>query len=185
MLPDISIRINNLIKAVEQTIAPAIDPGNALAKEQAALVVSHLKMFDQQWDTAYLYETGSLNNMRNLASQLADIVSDEASLKELVDQIRQAVNALPSELPKTVSEVNQHTISLGKLVDALIEGCYGCGSGKTEPLMQAVLDYNHCQSSRERVWFRANNLDPDPNDLATMQEMLFSDIYAYKPVPPR
>ena len=55
MLPDISIRINNLIKAMEKTIAPAIDPDNGLAKEQAALVVSHLRMLDQQWDTAYLY----------------------------------------------------------------------------------------------------------------------------------
>ena len=139
-------------------------------------------MLDQQWDTAYLYETVSLENMRNLASYLADMAVNEQTLETVAGDIRQAIADIPLVLPMTVQAVSQHTTLLGNLVDRFINCSYKYGTGPLkERLKQAVLDYNHCQSSRERIWFRANNLDPDSSDLVSMQAMLFTDAYKYIP----
>lgn len=43
MLPNITLRIENLIKAMETIVIPAVDPDNDLATEQAQLIIGHLK----------------------------------------------------------------------------------------------------------------------------------------------
>lgn len=182
MLPDISIRINNLIKSMEKTIGPAIDPENGMAQEQAALLIGHLKMLDQQWDTAYLYEKGSLDNMRALAAQLVPLGQGNATVTQAVEALSSLLNTLPSELPLTVSGINALTINTGNAIDTLINQCFEkADKPLKDQLTNAILDYNSKQSARERVWFRANNLDPDSSDLSTMDEMLFTDIYQYMP----
>ncbi|MBR9910007.1 MAG: hypothetical protein GYB33_06585 [Gammaproteobacteria bacterium] len=182
MLPDIAIRINNLIKSLEKTIVPAIDPDQSMAREQAALVVSHLNLLAQQWDTAYLYEVRSLENMQALAQQLAHLCRAGEIATPVLEDIDSVTGELTEQLPQTVLAVNRYTISLGQSVDALINAVFKHGSPELkQQLQEAVLDYNACQSARERVWFGATNLDPDPSDLASMDAMLFTDTYKYTP----
>ena len=182
MLPDFSNRINNLIKSLEKTIIPALDPENGMAQEQAALMIGHLKMFDQQWDAAYLYETRSLENMTALASQLSAIIDKDDEFKGIAEEVSAALKAIPQDLPKTVSAVHEITRAIGKLVDSLIDSVYKSGQpGSIETVTETVLDYNSKQSARDRIWFGAIGLDPDPSDLSSMDEMLFTDIYKYNP----
>ena len=180
MLPDISIRINNLIKAMEKTIAPAIDPDNGLAKEQAALVVSHLRMLDQQWDTAYLYEKGSYENMRALSAHLVSLAEKYEPGKSTTLELSETLGTMPDELPLTVSGISTLTANLGTIVDRVITDCFRSGSETFKTaLTNIVLDYNAKQSARERIWFGANKLDPDITDLSTMEEMLFTNVYKF------
>ncbi|MGD9659970.1 MAG: hypothetical protein AB7U63_01725 [Porticoccaceae bacterium] len=178
MLPDIDNRINNLIKAVEKTIAPAIDPENGLAQEQAALVVGHLKMLNTQWDKAYLFERGSFDNMRSLASQLAAIADGGQQTQNAKDALTAALGGIPVELPLTPSGINKHTIAIGNLVDNLINACYVDGSAAFKAaLSELVLNYGEKQATRERIWFNANGLDPDKAKLGSIDDMLVSDAY--------
>lgn len=180
MLPDFSNRLNNLIKAMEKTIAPAIDSENDLAREQAALVIGHLKMLDQQWDGLYLFEKGCFDNMRSLAVRLTAGAAGGATTLAAADELVSLIDSLPSTLPLSVKQINRLTCQIGLAVDALINGAYKDGSNDYQSLLtNTVLDYNSKQSARERVWFRANNLDPDPSDLCSMEEMLQTDIYAF------
>ena len=48
MTPDIDVRLQSVIKAIEQVILPALDPHNPLAREQAALAIGHLHMIRGQ-----------------------------------------------------------------------------------------------------------------------------------------
>jgi len=178
MLPDIDNRINNLIKAVEKTIAPAIDPENGLAQEQAALVVGHLKMLNTQWDKAYLFERGSFDNMVSLARQLAAAAEGGQHVVSTKDALAAQLDALPTELPPTPSGVNKYTIAIGYLVDDLINACYTDGrpAFKTA-LAELVLNYGEKQATRERIWFNANGLDPDKAKLGSIDDMLVSDAY--------
>jgi len=179
MLPDISNRINNLSKALETVIIPAIPADNRLATEQAALMLGHLKMLDQQWDFAYLYEKGSFDNMLALASKLSQIAEGGGESQMAAVQIR-TLATQPDMLPLTVNTVNNLSVGLGKAVDKLITAAYKDGSVKFKiAMLSSVLDYNHIQSARERTWFKANNLDPDVRDLPSMDEMLNSEKFTY------
>jgi len=180
MLPDISNRINNLSKALETVIIPAIPADNSFATEQAALMLGHLKMLDQQWDFAYLYEKGSFDNILALASKLSQLAEGGGESQIAAVQTRSLIAAQPDMLPLTVNAINELTIALGKAVDKLIAAAYKDGSSAFKTAMlSSILDYNHIQSARERTWFKANNLDPDVRDLPSMEEMLNSEKYCY------
>jgi len=182
MLPDFSIRLNNLVKAMEKTIQPAIDPENGLAQEQAALVVGHLKMLEQQSDGLYLYERRCFENMLALAEHLAFHANGNSATDQAAELLTRAINSLPATIPMTVSGVNSLTITLGNGIDDLINSAFQDGSEEFKSLLtETLLDYNSMQSARERIWFRANNLDPDPSDLASMDEMLLTDRYKFVP----
>lgn len=180
MLPDISNRINNLSKALETVIMPAIPTDNSFAAEQAALMLGHLKMLDQQWDFAYLYEKGSFDNMLELATRLQQLAMGGTESKGAAAQIGALLASLPEILPLTVNTVNDLTKSLGAAVDKLIAAAYKDGSAEFKvAMLNSVLDYNHIQCTRERTWFKANNLDPDVRDLPSMDEMLSSEKFSY------
>ena len=181
MLPDISNRITNIIKAIEKTITPAIDPENGMAQEQAALSIGHLKMLEQQWNYAYIYEKGSFDNMLALASELNRVATGGAATINAQNALSFALKSLPTELPLTPLEINEHTKALGEAVDGLIHACYeDANSEMKQTLFDTILSYSSKQSSRERVWFSANNLDPDSSDLVSMEEMLFTPIYNFR-----
>lgn len=178
MLPDITNRLNNLTKALETVIVPAIPGDNPFAHEQAALMLGHLKMLAEQWDGAYLYERGSLHNMRELARRLAAIAAGGPASEGAAERAGVALGAVPAELPLTVNGVNALTIALGKAVDDLICAAYADGSDAfRRGLFKAVLQYNTLQATRERIWFKSNGLDPDGRDLGDFQEMLHGQAY--------
>ncbi|POP53302.1 hypothetical protein [Zhongshania marina] len=180
MLPDISNRINNLSKALETVIMPAIPTENSFAAEQAALMLGHLKMLDQQWDFAYLYEKGSFDNMLALAARLEQLALGGSESKAAAVQLGALLASLPEILPLTVNTVNDLTKSLGVAVDKLIVAAYKDGSAEFKAAMlNSILDYNHIQCTRERTWFKANNLDPDVRGLPSMDEMLNSKEFSY------
>lgn len=173
MLPDISNRINNLIKAMEKTIVPAIDAQDDLAKEQAVLLIGHLKMLDQQWDKAGLFERGSLDTMVQLSEQLIDSISGGEQTSQALATLQSRLQALPAELPLISTAINALTRDIGNAVEATIVAFYrdGAVADKAE-FSRLVLDYGSCQSSRERIWFGATNLDPEVKELASLDEML-------------
>ena len=109
MLPDISNRITNIIKAIEKTISPAIDAENRMAQEQAALAIGHLQMLEQQWNYAYVFEKGSFENMLALANQLYDVAGGGQAITNAKNALLIIIKGLPEVLPLTPVELNEHT----------------------------------------------------------------------------
>jgi hypothetical protein len=178
MLPDFTIRINNLIKAMEKTIIPALDPKNGLAQEQAALLIGHLKILNEQIDGAYVYECGSYRNMVTLAANLLRAIDGGTATQAAASDLNALLCNLPEQLPLTPERVNQLTTALGTAVDNLINSAYQDGTAAAKGhVFDSVLNYNNKQSARERIWFKGNNLDPDTRDLGSMEELLFSNRY--------
>jgi len=70
MLPDITLRIENLVKAMETIVAPAVDLCNDLVREQSQLIIDHLKLLNTQWNMAYLYEKRALEEILSLGIEL-------------------------------------------------------------------------------------------------------------------
>jgi hypothetical protein len=76
MLPNIDLRIGNLVKALEQVILPALPASQRLARDQVRLVIGHLRMLGGQWKTALRYEEISFEELAALARDLAELVEE-------------------------------------------------------------------------------------------------------------
>jgi len=166
MLPNIDLRIANMIKALEQVILPALPRDQRLARDQAMLVAGHLHMLAGQWKSTLRFERLSLDDLAGLARDLAAVV--DASL---VAQLDTAVAAAEACDRDSVTALEQAASSLGHVVDAVILG------GRSHlPLPRAatdaILDYGLRHARRERTWFKANCLDPDYADLPTLEAMI-------------
>ncbi|EQB10754.1 MULTISPECIES: hypothetical protein [Sphingobium] len=165
MLPNIDLRIANMIKALEQVILPALPREQRQARDQAMLVAGHLRMMGDQWKSALLYEQVSLDDLAGLARELlSDAPASVASRLENALAAAQACDRV------SITALEQANIDLGNAVDAFI-----LGGDDHAPLSQAVTDavlaYGLRHARRERTWFKANRLDPDRDDLPAIEEI--------------
>ena len=171
MLPSIELRIQNLIKALSQVVLPAIDPGNALAREQAQLVIGHLQLIAVQWDKALPFEAQSLAALRELGQRLASAAEGGSETVQAAAQLREALAV--REDGAALATVVRASAALGSAIDSLIRAASADGAaGFRAQLDQAVLEHGALQAWRERVWFAGNGLDPDPSALPSIDEML-------------
>jgi hypothetical protein len=68
MNPSVDLRITSLIRAMQNHIVPALMPGIAL--EEAKLVVSHLRVLQEQVDRAFGFEEEECRSIEKLAVEL-------------------------------------------------------------------------------------------------------------------
>jgi hypothetical protein len=161
VLPSIELRIANLIKALSQVVLPAIDPRNALAREQAQLAIGHLQLIALQWRKAAAFEAQALATLRELGEQLADAAAGGGGTMQAAAALREALT-----LGRAYAE-------LGGAIDRLIRAASADAAPDFRArLDDAVLAHGALQAWRERVWFAATGLDPDARALPSIDEML-------------
>jgi len=166
MLPSLDVRFRNLIKSVQEVIAPAIPDDEKLAQEQVRLVVGHLSMMQEQWKNAVRFEAGSYRLMRELAEGLAGLVDEgqAADLQASLEQTRATVQ-------DDIDALNAAICTIGAAIDRVILGEDG-----RKPLSpdayRLLLNYGDKSSFRDRVWFKGNGIDPDRDSLPPLKEIL-------------
>lgn len=162
MLPSIDIRIQNLVKALQQVILPAVDPSNKLAVEQAQLAIAHLHVIAQQWDQAHQFEIGSLRAMRQLADSLIAASAGGVQTTACAKQVEAVVGRIDPAALLTANSIAVVIGALGSAIDALIFAISADGSETCRDASRdAILEYSLRQARRERVWFAGTGLDPD------------------------
>jgi hypothetical protein len=165
MLPNIDLRLANCIKALEQVVIPSLPDGERMAREQALLVIGHLRMIGGQWKQALRFETTSLDAMSALAQKIA--ASDPLFSGELSD----ALAAAEAVDRRDIDAVEAAICRVGAAIDKAILGEDG-----TQPLspaaVEAILDYGQKQAFRERTWFKLCGLDPDAAALPAIEAVL-------------
>jgi hypothetical protein len=69
--PSIDLRIRSMQRALTEVVIPALDPGDALAQEQARLVLGHLHALSTQHRHASRVEARESAALRELARELS------------------------------------------------------------------------------------------------------------------
>lgn len=166
MLPNIDLRIQNIVKALEQVIIPALPHGEKLAKDQAGLCIGHLNMIARQWKLSAAFEATSLAAMEALGKRLVPLVDPvfAAQITATLDSVAGTARDDPDAMEAAIVE-------LGGTIDKAILG--GDGRFALPPAAwTAILDYGDRQSLRERSWFADNGLDPDRLTLPGIAEVV-------------
>jgi hypothetical protein len=165
MLPNIDLRLANCIKALEEVVIPSLPGGERMAREQALLVIGHLRMIGGQWKQALRFENTSLEAMSALARTIA--VSDPGFSGELAD----ALAACETIDRRDIDAVEAAICQVGAAIDKAILGADGTVA-LSAAAVAAILDYGEKQAFRERTWFKLCGLDPDAAELPTIEAVL-------------
>lgn len=166
MLPSIDLRIENVIKALEQVILPALPTQQRLARDQIRLCVGHLRMIGEQWQWAGAFEVGSLDAMIGLGDVLV-VSGDETYCEALAIELAHARDADRGDQGAVTSAIR----TLGAVIDRIILGDDGRILLSADA-RSAILDYGDRQARRERAWFAMNALDPDRHELPDIGAMM-------------
>ena len=153
MNPTIELRIRTMIRALNEIIMPAIDQNNALAREQAGLLVGHLHVL--------LMHEGREQRIGEV---------ERCSLVGLADALLEnsdggdATAAATKRLRDLPDDVDIDTLS--HAVEALIiEAGVDGSDGFKRACDRLVIEHAREDMQRSRVWFKAMGFDHDPNAL--------------------
>jgi len=162
MNPSIKLRIHTMIRALNEAIIPAVDPGNALAQEQANLLVGHLHVLLQHEGREQLICEVEHTELMRLGSALVEASRGGSATAAATARVR--------NLPKDVD-----TDTLSHAIEALIidSGIDGDDAFK-RACDKLVIEHGREATRRSRVWFKSMGFDHDPDALPDI-DSLFED----------
>jgi len=169
-MPSIELRLQTMAKAMAEVILPAIAPEDALALEQAQLMMAQLGMIAKQWRKAAEYELLELREIAALAERLCAFATGG-------DETRAAAEALAAILREHKGHqpgaVDEERAAIAKAIDALIRasGIDGDDAFKRGS-SEAILEYSALEAWRGRAWFAGCGMDPERARLPEIGEML-------------
>ena len=145
MMPSIELRLQTMAKAMTDVILPALGPENALAREQAQLMIAQLGMIAKHWRRAAEYDALELRTISALAERLQTVAAGGA-------ETRAAAAALAGLLRRA----------------SAVDGDEAFKQASSE----AILQYSVLQAWRDRVWFAGCGMDPERARLPEIDDML-------------
>jgi len=173
MSPDIDVRLQSVIKALEQVILPAVDPNNPLAREQAALAIGHLYMIRGQWPYMADYAAICLADIVKLGGDLLKVADGGMNTRNAASAVKSTLDQVSNEQGGHTTAISQRRDAIAVAVDDLINASAIDGSKSFRDSSEnIVLDYGIYQTSRDRAWFKASGLDPDCANLPSHAELV-------------
>jgi len=159
---------------MQYTIMPAINPDDSMAQEQAALLVGHLKVINQQWDKAFLFELGTLKGLLAATEEiLREKSSQSGKTAKALDDVATSLAETKAATCKTAMQTSDFVHKIGLAIERLLDASEIDGTDAFKSRLQnIILDYSEKQSGRERIWNQFYNLDPDREKFPTIDEML-------------
>ncbi len=169
-MPSIELRLQTMAKAVADVILPAIARENALAREQAQLLMAQLGMIARHWRKAAEYDALGLREISALAERLCVAAIGGADTRAAAD----ALAALLRERKgRAGSAVDEERAAIARAIDALIRASVVDGDETfKQASSEAILEYSALEAWRGRVWFAGCGMDPERARLPEIDDML-------------
>ena len=179
MGPDFATNVGSAIRAMEQTIIPAVDPENGMAQEQAYLVLYHLRLFADQHQHLFDARLQEIRDFKGLTQTLME--KAEAQGVDLGEAGRTAAEALSDAAPyaalklPSYNELADAARSLREAADQITAKLLEQGGAallKQIGAMQPILDATARDEARDRAWVKALGMDPKPEEIPPLADVL-------------
>ena len=171
MQPSFEYSITAMIKALSETVRPAVDGADKAAAEQLAIVIGSLSILREQIDFSHWFEVAEARDMADLVQALVAVVPLPSAAEA------QAVAA------QALAVADRHDVRLSTLRDAnralrasislLMEQAFAAPDEvlrrKVETL---VLDRSREQVTRERAYVAGARFDVFPESLRSIADAL-------------
>jgi hypothetical protein len=171
MVPDTTLRLAAVLKALDEVISPAIREDDVLAKEQMELVKKSIALVIEQIPLEQAYMARDAQSDRELARKLSSRFAPDHAM---IDKLAKAVTSSEAALPLTIAdsrELAKCWLSLKALLeDAVSTLARESGLEGKKDLAEVMLSYSEKRNIRERAWIAATGFDPDPKCLPTIAD---------------
>ena len=178
MLIRYEIQLQTMIKAMVDTVLPAVDPLNALAQEQSRLVIGTLMLMAEQLPLQFRFDCDELTRMIILADELG------AQLEDCTGTVTEALLALTASAAAGRALLSRPTADPTEIVavarairaasDHLVDVVFTdeCARAYRADVLRVVLDQSRGEILRDRVWTSSQGFEPDAEELPTIESLL-------------
>lgn len=171
MVPDTTVRLQSVLKALEQVIEPIMPEDASFAREQLALVKKSIALVIEQIPLELAYMMRDLREDIVLAQQvLARLEPDDPGRARLESSIAAAEAGLPSSLPDA-DALKALWLEMKVALEDTVDRLFSDASGELwDTLGRSVVEYSERWNLRERAWVAPTGFDPDPASLPSMRQ---------------
>jgi len=167
MLPDYDLQLRVVIKALEEVVAPAVDPENQLAVEQLRLSLATLGMVRDRVPFVEKCARKELGHALALAAQLRDEAPENEadSLGPLIDEAHEALGS-----------VNGDAQGLDRIRKALLSAVSSAidtaDPARVLQISKAGIAQTKPQIELQRAWCAPSGFEPDISTIASLEDLL-------------
>ncbi|AKH69056.1 hypothetical protein IMCC21906_01378 [Spongiibacter sp. IMCC21906] len=160
MNPSNQLRISTMIRALQESILPAIRDDAPLAKEQAGLMMGHLAAMAQQDGRERDVQAREIVLLSDLGNALMTASATENRLTAQREALQQALNT-------------GDKVALSFAIERLM-AVTDCSKEFKQASASLVLAFSEAHTNLGRSWFLPMGFDPADCDLATVEQQLSS-----------
>ncbi|MEH6759350.1 MAG: hypothetical protein V7676_17870 [Parasphingorhabdus sp.] len=164
------IQIKSMIKAMTEVVLPAVDENNALAVEQAQLIIGHLNLIAVRLPLQFRADRNALDRLISYTHDVLESSDGEqaalvAAQADAADVLSRA-KAEPQEL---VDAARRITEELDDNIRAIFDGD---DEKATNALMANTLKMSEEQLLRDRSWLIMQGWEPDASIVPPIESLL-------------
>lgn len=164
MVPDLDLQLQVVIKALRDTVMPAVDPAHRMAVEQLGLSIATLGMVRSRLPLLNLREWQDLANAITLGrAVLADApsIAVNDALKE-AETLRELACPAPEARPAATRAILSAVSAAVKTADDQLAAT----------LMRTVVEYSQPALDLARAWGKSAGFEPDPDQVPEVATLL-------------
>jgi len=168
MIPSIPDRLKSVVHAMSDVVIPALDETNALAQEQARLVIGQAMLLLQQLDYAAEYEALEVKAAIALGEALLKSAAGDAKTTAAKKALKIAIATAPNDPDRRRARV-----SVNDATNNLIDAAYQDGSPSfTGSILPVVLGHMTPITTYERAFFMGAKFDTDAASMPSLGEAM-------------
>ncbi len=176
MVPGHALRIQSMLRSMQEVVIPAIPRDQNLAHDQANIIVGNLRLMSEQHDKVYQYELVELREYTALVRALIEASAGGVSTRAALETARQTLEEcapVAALVIPTQSELSQLTRAMKLAADMLLRAAYEDGDTESRrTAIELVMRQSATQVLRERRWFRMTGFELEPEKLPTLEQVL-------------
>jgi hypothetical protein len=162
MVPDLDLQLQVAIKALTDTVAPALDPAQRVAHEQLGLAIATLSMVREHLPLEQSREWKALADARDLA----EAVHAHAPGTDISAAIAEAQGLLAAGNPAPGAR-KAATARLLAAVSAVARA-----PETPRPVLALIVDKSGPSTDLARAWCLAAGFEPDPAEVPALARLL-------------
>ena len=140
MIPSTELRLKTMMRAMTESIIPALDTDDSLAQEQAGLLMGHINALIQQQGLEPKVNQQEHQAMTELATFLLSVAEGG---ENTINARNVLANALQQDCFETLSKAVERLIATEDATPAFKKAAW-----------QPVLDYSKAAAARGQEWFK-------------------------------
>lgn len=170
------VTLQAVIRALTDVVTPAVDPEDALAREQLRLSIDHLRFLALRVDRLYERALAELRHHLHLAEAVIAALPTQPDRTERLDRelaeatrVLAAAGATPATLRATTAAV---AAAISTIVRDLDDAEDASVAAARAAVVRAVVAGSAEQVAFERSWYAPLGIDPDHDELPTLDQLL-------------